>query len=125
MPAALDPDAALAIHRLLNPNHPAPWRGFTDITRILERDPASFGALVDAMVGPHRAHPPDAILCPESCGFLKGFGAPRAARGVGAFGWDQAPSETVTQPACRPSGTTPIAARIGPHIRRPRRAARR
>jgi adenine phosphoribosyltransferase len=76
MPAALDPDASLAIHKLLNPNHPAPWRGFTDITRILERDPASFRALVDAMVAPHRAHPPDAILCPESCGFL--FGAPMA-----------------------------------------------
>jgi adenine phosphoribosyltransferase len=74
MSEALTPGAELAIRALLNPNHPQPWRGFIDITRILERDPASFHALVDAMVAPHRPAPPEAILCPESCGFL--FGAP-------------------------------------------------
>ena len=72
----LPADMELRIHRLLSPNYPDPWRGFTDITRILERDPAAFAALVDALAAPYRQAPPDAVLCPESCGFL--FGAPIA-----------------------------------------------
>src|SRR5437870_13464390 len=72
----LAPDAARAIRTLLNLNHPEPWRGFIDITRFLERDPDCLRALVDAMVAPHRTAPPDAMVCPEACGFV--FGAPMA-----------------------------------------------
>jgi adenine phosphoribosyltransferase len=76
MPQSLSPDAARTITQLLNPQYPAPMRGFTDITRVLERDPASFRVLLDAMVAPLVVDPPDAILCVEACGFL--FGAPMA-----------------------------------------------
>ncbi len=73
---ALAADVELRVHQLLNPRHPEPWRGFTDITRVLERDPAAFRALVEALAAPYRGSPPDAVVCPESCGFV--FGAPLA-----------------------------------------------
>ena len=75
-PRLLAADMEERIHRLLNPKHPEPWRAFTDITCVLERDPAAFRALVEALAAPHRESPPDTVLCPESCGFV--FGAPLA-----------------------------------------------
>jgi adenine/guanine phosphoribosyltransferase-like PRPP-binding protein len=36
---------------------------FTDITPILERDPVVFRAVIDRMCGPHRAEPPEVIVC--------------------------------------------------------------
>jgi len=58
------------------PNFPIPRCTFTDITPILERDPIAFQALIHQMCAPHRLHPPEVILCIESCGYL--FGAPMA-----------------------------------------------
>ncbi len=58
------------------PNFPQPPIVFNDITPILERDPGAFRALVHQMREPHRAHPPDVIVCIESFGYL--FGAPLA-----------------------------------------------
>ncbi|HEV8636141.1 MAG TPA: phosphoribosyltransferase family protein [Chloroflexota bacterium] len=72
----LSDDLDLTVRKLLVPTYPAPWRGFTDITRVMERDPAAFRALVEEMLAPHRADPPDAVVAVESCGYV--FGAPMA-----------------------------------------------
>src|SRR5438093_2029688 len=69
-------DMELTVRKLLVPMYPAPARGFTDITRVLERDPAAFCWLVDRLVAQHRARPPDAVLAIDACGYL--FGAPLA-----------------------------------------------
>jgi adenine phosphoribosyltransferase len=72
----LAPEIDLAVRGLLNPTYPEPWRGFTDLTLLLERNPEAFRAIVEQMLAPCRADRPDAILCVESFGFL--FGAPIA-----------------------------------------------
>jgi len=76
MSEGLPRDLDLTIRRLINPDFPTPTRQFTDVTLVLERDPAAFRALVEQMCQPFRAEPPDALLCIESCGYL--FGAPMA-----------------------------------------------
>jgi adenine phosphoribosyltransferase len=58
------------------PGFPVPSVSFTDITPVLEHDPAAFRALVQELCAPHRAQPPDAVLLVESFGYL--FGAPLA-----------------------------------------------
>jgi adenine/guanine phosphoribosyltransferase-like PRPP-binding protein len=73
--APLDDATALTMRKALAPTYPAPWRGFTDITRVLEQEPAAFRALVDGLLAPHRADPPAAVLAVEACGFV--FGAPQ------------------------------------------------
>src|SRR2546426_5096474 len=49
---------------------------FTDITPILEQNPVAFRALIDRMCSPHRANPPEGVVCIEAMGFV--FGAPVA-----------------------------------------------
>jgi adenine phosphoribosyltransferase len=58
------------------PDFPIPGIKFRDISPILERDPALFQRLVDAMIQPHVGDPPDVVVCIESWGYL--FGAPIA-----------------------------------------------
>src|SRR5262245_980030 len=49
---------------------------FTDITPVLEQDPVVFRAVIDRMCGPHRAEPPEVIVCIDAMGFI--FGSPMA-----------------------------------------------
>jgi len=49
---------------------------FTDITPILEQDPIVFRAVIDRMCSPHRAEPPEVIVCIDAMGFI--FGSPMA-----------------------------------------------
>jgi adenine phosphoribosyltransferase len=58
------------------PGFPVSSVNFTDITPVLEHDPAAFRALVQELCEPHRAAPPDAVVMIESFGYL--FGAPLA-----------------------------------------------
>ena len=76
MPGHLSADLDLLIRRLINPAFPTPTRSFTDITLVLEQHAGAFRALVLEMCRPHRAEPPDVLVCIESCGYL--FGAPMA-----------------------------------------------
>jgi adenine phosphoribosyltransferase len=76
MPGYLTAEMDPVIRRLINPAFPTPTRSFTDITLMLEQHAEAFRALVLEMCRPHRAVPPDALVCIESCGYL--FGAPMA-----------------------------------------------
>ncbi len=57
-------------------NFPRAGINFTDITPILEQNPVAFRALIDRMCSPHRANPPEGVVCVEAMGFV--FGAPVA-----------------------------------------------
>jgi adenine phosphoribosyltransferase len=64
------------IRRLINPAFPTPTRSLTDITLVMEQHAEAFRAMVLELCRPHRAAPPDVLVCIESCGYL--FGAPMA-----------------------------------------------
>jgi adenine phosphoribosyltransferase len=55
---------------------PRPGINFTDITPILEQNPVAFREMIDRMCAPHRAKPPEVVVCVEAMGFV--FGAPVA-----------------------------------------------
>lgn len=57
-------------------NFPRDGINFTDITPVLEQNPAAFRAVIDRMSAPHRAEPPEVVVCIEAMGFV--FGAPVA-----------------------------------------------
>jgi adenine phosphoribosyltransferase len=57
-------------------NFPRAGINFIDITPILEQSPVAFRAIIDRMCAPHRAEPPDVVVCIEAMGFI--FGAPVA-----------------------------------------------
>jgi len=58
------------------PDFPRAGINFTDITPVLEQDPVAFRTVIDRMCGPHRAEPPEVIVCIDAMGFI--FGAPVA-----------------------------------------------
>jgi len=57
-------------------NFPRQGINFTDITPVLEQDPAAFRAIIDRMCAPHRVEPPEVVVCIDAMGFI--FGAPVA-----------------------------------------------
>jgi hypothetical protein len=72
----LDLDESIRKLILKIPDFPRAGIIFTDITPVLEQDPVLFRAVIDRMCRPHRAAPPEVIVCIDAMGFI--FGAPVA-----------------------------------------------
>jgi adenine phosphoribosyltransferase len=68
-------DIVERIHALMVPVQRPP---FLDITPIFSRDPEAFEEIIEELAAPHRAAPPDCVVCVESMGYL--FGVPVARK---------------------------------------------